>query len=135
MLKKIEMAACFMSFFQVCNLCDYRNPNSDKVARHLALGHSKIDELLRNAPLLEHKRQVAKLKRKRETPNVNTIPRCPICDLRDVHRDHVAMHFVDELKQYVTLAMPNSPTQCVTCHVRIADPTNMAIHVATSHGT
>ena len=41
-----------------CNLCEYTNPNSDKVARHLALGHSKLDELLRDRDMVEKKRQV-----------------------------------------------------------------------------
>jgi len=33
---------------RVCDLCGYQNLRQDKMAKHLALGHSKLDELLQD---------------------------------------------------------------------------------------
>ena len=90
-------------FLQRCDICTYINPNSDKVVKHIALGHSKLDEMLQDDELVQKKRALASLRPKRE----NIGPECPICNVRDPPREHVARHFGDELNE---LVMPNSPT-------------------------
>jgi hypothetical protein len=82
---------------QACDFCDYTNNNSDKVVKHIALGHSKLDEMLANATLLRKKRAVALAKPKKQ----NIGPNCPVCDVRDPPREHVARHFSDELMDFV----------------------------------
>ena len=64
-----------------CDLCNYENPNSDKVVKHIALGHSKLDEMLSDYDLVQRKRALASTKPKREN-----LVECPICHARDPPR-------------------------------------------------
>merc|ERR1712062_408670 len=50
---------------QQCNQCDYRSDKVDNLVKHLALGHSKLDELLMNEELVAAKRELAKLSPRR----------------------------------------------------------------------
>ena len=68
--------------FQRCDMCSYMNPNSDKVVKHIALGHSKLDEMLQNDELVQRKRELASTRPKRE----NIGPECPICNVKDPPR-------------------------------------------------
>ena len=36
-----------------CDFCSYSNVNSDKVVKHIALGHSKLDEMLLDEELVQ----------------------------------------------------------------------------------
>ena len=97
-------------------MCNYYNANSDKVARHLALGHSKLDELLRDRDLVEKKRQISKLKRTTGSTGLGGSGiKCPICDVRDVSSEHITLHFTGELNQYIAAKMPPGGTQCNLC--------------------
>ena len=64
------------------------NVSSDKVVKHIALGHSKLDEMLQDEELVQRKRALQSSKPKRE----NIGPICPICDVRDPPREHVARY-------------------------------------------
>ena len=64
------------------------NVSSDKVVKHIALGHSKLDEMLQDEELVQRKRALQSSKPKRE----NIGPACPICDVRDPPREHVARY-------------------------------------------
>ena len=83
-----------------CDLCNYVNPNSDKVVKHIALGHSKLyvfmyllyifefkhgtyfrDEMLSDEDLVQRKRALASTKPKKEN-----LVNCPICNIRDPPR-------------------------------------------------
>ena len=68
--------------FQRCDMCSYMNPNSDKVVKHIALGHSKLDEMLQNDELVQRKRELASTRPKRESIG----PECPICNVKDPPR-------------------------------------------------
>ena len=72
--------------FQKCDFCTYMNVSSDKVVKHIALGHSKLDEMLQDEDLVQRKRALQSSKPKRE----NIGPSCPICEVRDPPREHVA---------------------------------------------
>ena len=92
-----------------CEMCGYTNQRVDKMAKHLALGHSKLDEFLQNSELVEAKKGAAKSKPKKLTLG----PQCPICDMqftKSQNRDHVSWHFMDELREYVQ-TFPD-PTTC-----------------------
>ena len=41
---------------QVCNQCDYQTDKMDNLVKHLALGHSKLDEFLMDEELVASKR-------------------------------------------------------------------------------
>ncbi len=66
-----------------------RSDKVDNVARHIALGHSKLDELLMNTELVQQKRELAMNKPKK----INVGSQCPVCDVKFVkgqNRDHVS---------------------------------------------
>ena len=72
-----------------CNYCPYTNPNPDKMAKHMALGHSKLDELLSDKDLVALKQQIALSKPKK----LNIGPECPVCGIKftkNQNRDHVS---------------------------------------------
>ena len=48
-----------------CDWCPYQSPKIEKMAKHLALGHSKLDELLSDAQLLARKQVIAANKPKK----------------------------------------------------------------------
>ena len=53
-----EIASVFPDPRQ-CGWCPYSNPKVEKMAKHLALGHSKLDELLGDQELLARKQIIA----------------------------------------------------------------------------
>ena len=72
-----EIVASFQDQ-KVCDICGYQNPRPDKMAKHLALGHSKLDELLMNEDLVQAKRVEALNKPKKLVLG----PECPICGMQ-----------------------------------------------------
>ena len=104
------------------------NPNSDKVVKHIALGHSKLDEMLQNDELVQRKRELASTRPKRESIG----PECPICNVRDPPREHVARHFGDELSEFVNTL--KDPLKCFECNYQGEKPKNLGLHIALVHG-
>ena len=114
----------------ICPYCPYTNPNPDKMAKHMALGHSKLDELLSDNNLVAMKRQRALSKPKK----LNIGPECPICGLqftKSQNRDHVSWHFMDELRDYVQTFQ--DPQQCNQCEYRSDKLDNLVKHLALGH--
>ena len=114
----------------ICNYCPYTNPNPDKMAKHMALGHSKLDELLSDQDLVALKQQKAASKPKK----LNIGPECPICGLqftKSQNRDHVSWHFMDELRDYVQ-TFPD-PQQCNQCDYKSDKVDNLVKHLALGH--
>ena len=95
-----------------CAFCEYTNPKLEKMAKHVALGHSKLDELLQNEDLVMEKRAKALAKPRR----VAIGPTCPVCNARDPAREHVARHFSDELLALVH-DYPD-PCACIECECK-----------------
>jgi len=112
----------------VCPYCMYSTDKVDNLVKHIALGHSKLDELLQDDALVASKRAKAMAKPKK----VNVGPSCPVCDSREPTREHVARHFGDELVIYVNEFEDNC--QCNECDYRADKPKSLAIHVALVHG-
>ena len=115
---------------KICDFCPYTNGNPDKMAKHMALGHSKLDELLSNQELLAVKKEKAKTKPKK----LNMGPECPICGLqftKSQNRDHVSWHFMDELREYVQTF--SDPQQCNQCEYRSDKIDNLVKHLALGH--
>jgi hypothetical protein len=100
-------------------------------------GHNRLDELLLNEDLVAQKREIALAKPKK----INLGAACPVCDMtftkgqnrcvkhacvyvcqsstcRFVYicRDHVAWHFMDELREYAN-SFPD-PLACIMCEYR-----------------
>lgn len=113
---------------QKCNLCAYSSEKIDNLVKHVALGHSKLDELLQNRPLVASKRAKAMAKPKK----IAIGPTCPVCDVKEPAREHVARHFSDELMEYVN-NLPD-PCQCNECEYAADKAKTLAIHVALVHG-
>ncbi len=112
---------------QKCWKCDYRSEKMDNLVKHVALGHSQLDELLQDSKLVKEKRAKALAKPKR----VSIGPFCPICDTKDPQREHVARHFSEEL-----LAIVNQypdPCACMHCEYKGDKPKTLSIHVALVH--
>ena len=64
--------------------------------------------------------QVARLKRvtlgaSGQSSGVGGGIKCPICDVRDVSSEHIAMHFTGELNQYIEAKMPPGGQTCNLC--------------------
>ena len=82
------------------------------MVKHIALGHSKLDELMQDQELVAAKRMKAMNKMKK----VSLGPTCPICDMqftKQQNRDHVSWHFIDELREIVQ-SFPD-PQACIMC--------------------
>ena len=72
----------------MCNECTYTSDKLDNLVKHVALGHSKLDELLSNDELVAQKREQALNKPKK----IHIGPNCPVCDMnfrKSQNRDHV----------------------------------------------
>ena len=113
-----------------CEFCPYTNHKIEKMAKHIALGHSKLDELLSDQDLLEKKQQIAANKPKKAQLG----PQCPICDVpftKNTTRDHVAWHFMEELRQYVQNF--DNVTQCPICPYQSDKLDGMAKHMGLGH--
>lgn len=89
-----------------CPECNYRGEKPQKVARHIALVHNRLDELLADKQLVEARKKELALK-----PNKVVIgEKCPVCDqqLNKQHsRVHVIWHFMDDLRDIVS-AFPSN---------------------------
>ena len=112
---------------QKCWKCDYRSEKMDNLVKHVALGHSKLDELLQDHDLVNEKRSRIMAKPRR----IAIGPICPICDVKDPAREHVARHFSDEL-----LAIVNEypdPCACLDCEYKGDKPKTLSIHVGLVH--
>ena len=59
------------------------------MVKHIALGHSMLDTLLQDEELVNQKRAKVMSKPKKVSLG-NT---CPICDMKEPSREHVARHF------------------------------------------
>lgn len=129
--------------FQACGLCDYKNPNSSKVVKHVALGHSKLDEMLQDGPLLEKKRRLAKQKLLGSSGMAGvgaSISRggggqqsflCPICEVRNPDPRHLSCHFTEELLEWIE-TLPDQVT-CSCCEFWHRDPLELGLHYAVEH--
>jgi len=66
-----------------CEECNYTGEKPQNLAKHIALVHSMLDELLMNSELVAAKRQDALTKTKKVAIGDN----CPICDVAIPKRD------------------------------------------------
>ena len=97
---------------KVCMHCDYMTDKVDNLVKHVALGHCKLDELLQDKELVQSKRNLVKNK----TKKINVGKVCPICDMtftKNQNRDHVAWHFMEDLKEIINRYADKS--QCPEC--------------------
>ncbi len=113
---------------QACPYCNYTSDKVDNLVKHIALGHSKLDELLQNKDLVASKRAKALSRPKK----ISVGPVCPVCETREPTREHVSRHFGDELMVYINEF--EDPCQCNECEYRGDKPKTLAIHVALVHG-
>lgn len=100
------------------------------MAKHLALGHSKLDELLADKELVAKKRELVFNKPKKQSIGAS----CPVCDLqfnKGQNRDHVSWHFMEELRDYV--ATFPSQKECKDCTYMTDKTDNLVKHVALGH--
>ena len=141
-----------------CAFCEYTNPKLEKMAKHVALGHSKLDELLQDEDLVREKQKIAAMKPKKIVSNhyqqqiivppptvTNTQGNgfglsqneiCPICDLslqdNECYGDHVAgEHFMDELLEYVSTF--DDTSQCPLCSFNSDELEVLGKHLAIDH--
>ena len=122
-----------------CAFCTYTNPKIEKLAKHVGLGHSELDNLLQDHDLMSEKQKIAAMKQKKTIlshsypqqmivapPTMNNsrgynedeTEICPICDItlqdNECYGDHVAgEHFMDELLEYVSTF--DDTAQCPLC--------------------
>lgn len=129
-----------------CSFCQYTNPKLEKMAKHVALGHSKLDELLQDEDLLSEKQKIAALKPKKNSqhgflPSRNSIGGsdeeiCPICHAKFEDSfsfsDHVSgEHFMDELLEYVSTF--DDTSQCPMCTFNSDELEVLGKHLAIDH--
>ena len=115
---------------QSCNECTYKSDKLDNLAKHVALGHSKLDTLLQDEALLSQKRDIAQSKMKK----INVGQQCPICDIqfaKQQNRDHVAIHFTDEIREIIRSS--GSETACQLCYYTAPKVDNLIKHYALGH--
>ena len=95
----------------VANLTNYwdfllRAPNAEGMAVHVAVGHAKLNLLLKDQELVQSKRNQVIAAR----PNKIAIGEtCPICEqaiTKQHARTHVVWHFIEELREIVN-SFPN----------------------------
>ena len=137
-----------------CAFCQYTNPKLEKMAKHVALGHSKLDELLQDQDLVSEKQKIAAMKPKKmlsqhysqqiivpppsNTGNGFNLQNevCPICNVtledNECYGDHVAgEHFMDELLEYVSTF--DDTTQCPLCPFNSEELEVLGKHLAIDH--
>lgn len=110
-----------------CNLCDYKNQKQDYLAKHLALFHCKLDELLLDEDLLKDKRA----KFANQPKRVAIGDSCVICGSTSVSREHVCRHFLPELLAIVNTY--NSPLSCGECEFSATKSEYVARHLGLVH--
>jgi hypothetical protein len=69
----------------------------DNLVKHIALGHSKLDEFLLDEELVARKRQQILSKPRR----VMVPMQCPVCFLENPTREHLVRHFMEDLLEIV----------------------------------
>ena len=111
-----------------CNQCDYSNSNNEYMAKHLALGHCKLDELMQNEELVNKKIRKASNMPKKMPMGQN----CIICGMSVPSREHVARHFAHELLQ-ILVENSKSTRSCFECHYTSKFPEYVAKHIALAH--
>lgn len=75
---------------------------TDNLVKHIALGHSKLDEFLMDEDLVARKRQQILTRRKTTTTMAAVgVGRCPICFVDSPSREHLVRHFMEELLEIV----------------------------------
>ena len=114
----------------MCAFCNYATEKQDNLVKHVALGHSKLDEYLLDDELVAAKRAKAMSKPKK----ISLGPTCPVCDTKDPAREHVARHFGEELLAYIQDFGGENPTACNECEYKGDKPKTLGIHVALVHG-
>ena len=92
-----------------CNQCSYKSNKREYMAKHIALFHCKLDELMANEELVQMKQKKATTKPKRVPMGEN----CVVCGMSFPQREHVARHFQDELLE-ITKTF-DSPLSCAFC--------------------
>ncbi len=105
-----------------CNECSYTSDKLDNLAKHVALGHSRLDTLLQDDDLVAQKREIVMNKPKK----INIGPTCPVCDLtftKSQNRDHVAWHFMDEFREFVHST--GNEKACQLCYYTTEKPDNL----------
>ena len=114
---------------QACPDCPYTSDKVDNVVKHIALGHSKLDELLQDENLIKAKREQVKSKPKKVSIGLL----CPICGVsfKKNNRDHVAWHFMEELRSFVRST--GTPTACSICYYTSDKLDNLCKHYALGH--
>ena len=115
---------------KMCNECSYTSDKLDNLVKHVALGHSKLDELLTNEDLVAQKREQAFNKPKK----IHIGPNCPVCDMKftkSQNRDHVSWHFIDELRDYVYST--GRERECQLCSYTTEKMDNLVKHYALGH--
>ncbi len=65
-----------------CTQCSYTGDTTEKMVKHVALGHSMLDGFLQDKELLQMKRMKALAKPKKITVG----PSCPVCGVKDPTR-------------------------------------------------
>ena len=84
---------------QECELCDYKNSRRENLAKHVALFHCKLDELMADSELVKKKREQVQNKPKKLPMG----DMCVICGTISPSREHVATkHFMKELMEIVS---------------------------------
>jgi len=115
---------------QACPECPYRSDKVDNLVKHMALGHSKLDELLLNDELVAQKRAIAMNK----PTKVKIGECCPVCDQKfpkGTNRDHVSWHYMDELRDFVRST--GSEKACAICYYTTDKLDNLVKHYALGH--
>ena len=99
----------------------------DYLAKHLALYHCKLDELLLDEDLLKEKR--AKFVNKPKRVSIGDC--CVICRNTMVSREHVCRHFLPELLSIVNTF--DSPLSCGECEFTATKSEYVARHLGLVH--
>ena len=84
----------------------------DNLVKHIALGHSKLDEFLMDEELVSRKRDQILSKQKRVS-----VTKCPICFVENPSREHLVRHFMEELLEIVENEISDE-LSCDKCEFR-----------------
>ena len=80
-------------------MCEYKNTRKENLAKHYALFHCKLDELMMDTALVHKKREQVLNKPKK----LSMGEMCVICHMMSPSREHVATkHFMKELMEIVS---------------------------------
>ena len=113
----------------MCNQCGYRETETEEegnsnfdMGTHVAIDHNRLELFLKNIRLIQAKRNSLNTSTNGASTNGNDDihnssqqqkPRCPVCDTvfaNGDNRDHVAWHFLEELREFV--ASFDDPQSC-----------------------